>query len=300
MPQALDGSDLQDSLATRGYAVVTLMTPGEAAEYRGEVAELAEGGFARTDSANRGFEFHSSFLADDLGYRYAVHQHIKPHFDALIAPYLPGYEVLISGLFLKKPGTGPLPLHFDWTMVADLETRSMNVWCPLVDVTAQNGTLHVVEGSQRFVPHISAPDTPPWFSSVSDALTKAAKSISLKAGQALIYDSTLLHLSSANQSPTDRFVIALNCLPRGVHPVIYRLDKGPETRFEVYDMSGDRFFQHRASHFYQDRFDAPSLGFVPNPNRMVGLDEVRPLLGDQPFEEPVRDGGWKRLWRALR
>ena len=282
-------ADLESQLATRGYGIVTLMAPDEADDLLRRVKELAQDNFTTTESG-KGYDFHASFLDRDKVYRRRIHRELKALFDPLVAEVMPGYEVLVAGIFLKKRGAARLPLHFDWTMVRDLETRSINLWCPLMDVSQENGTLHVVEGSQRFVEHIGAPDTPPWFCGISEALTEVAKPIALQAGQALIYDSTLLHLSSENRSGKDRYVVALNCLPKGIDPVFYRRADDQGTRFEVFDMSEERFFEHDPEQYFSGAMSAPSLGFVDNNNRTLGLEDVRPLLG-----KPA--SSWKRLLR---
>lgn len=291
-------ADLDSDLATRGYGVVTLMTPAEADDLLGRVKEWARDNAATTD-AGRDYDFHASFLDRDKVYRRRVHRELKSLFDPLIAQLVPGYEVLLAGIFLKKPGAAHLPLHFDWTMVRDLRTRSINLWCPLMDVSRENGSLHVVEGSQRFVEHIGAPNTPPWFAGMADELSEAAKPMEIKAGQAVVYDSTLLHFSSANGSDQNRYVVALNCLPKGVDPVFYRRADDQGTRFELFDMSGDRFFDHDPTQFFSGGMSAPSLGFVDNNNRTLGLDDVQALLGNSLAATRKPASLWKTLLRRF-
>jgi hypothetical protein len=298
----------QAELHARGYTIVELVSGGDAAALLDAVAAQPPLGEFHPATAGKAFQFHSSFLDDDLVYRKRIHEMIKARFQPELDAILRDYEILIAGLFLKQPGSGAVHLHFDWTMIDDLDRVGINVWCPLVDVDETNGALRLVEGSHQLVRHIGAPHARPYFKGYEAELMDASLSVPLRAGQALIYDNTILHWSPVNRSAAPRPVIAMNCLPRTARPVFYRLDaEAGGKRFEVYDMADGGFFEHDAAAYFAGNIRRPSLGFVENPNRIVDraefqrrLDRLKRQREGRPGDGDGAAGSWiKRGLQSL-
>jgi hypothetical protein len=276
----LASEERQAEFDRRGFTVVDLLSPEEVRASWEMIEAAAPAQFDATARGGRAFQFHASFLHEDQDYRRRIHGLIRDALQPKLDRLLCGYEILLAGLFLKAPGTGMVPLHFDWTMVPDLSVVGINVWCPLIDVDVENGALHLVEGSQRAVPHIGAPGTPMWCAGLEEELTSLAVPVPLRAGQALVYDNTILHWSPPNRSAAIRPVIALNCLPRTVRPAFYRLDaESGGARFEKFDMGDGRHFKVQAADFFSGEIDAPRLGYVSNENRTLGREEAYRAIG---------------------
>jgi hypothetical protein len=274
MPPIMLEPHREQELRTRGYTVVRLLKRDEAARLLKDLTVALRGGFEPSTVKGEQFDFHASFLASDPIYRQHAHQAISERFQSLLDEILADYEILIAGLFVKQPGSGALPVHFDWSMIESPEEIGVNVWCPMVDVNAENGALHLVEGSQQLVRHIGAPHTPPYCCGFEDAVMERSTMVPLQAGEALIYDNTILHWSPVNRSARPRPVIALNAIPRRARPVFYRLEtERTGSRFEVYDMSGGAYFDHAPADFFTGAVKRPSLGFIANPNRQLTADD---------------------------
>ena len=279
-PRILRDPALQAELAERGYFKVRLLAAEEAAALEARLAELRpEGDFTSTDESGKGFDYHASYLDSDKAYRDRADALVRAEFAPRIDRVLDDYVILMGGFLVKPPGAGDVKLHMDWTMTVDPEEVRLNVWCPLIDVDEGNGALRVVARSHKLVPHIGAPHTPSYCRASVDALKARSTSIRLAAGEAVIFDNSLLHWSPPNESGSVRPVAGFTCVPAASTPAFYRLDReSGGRRFEVYDMSGGAWLEHEAADLFDGTIRRPSLGFVENPNRELGLREIERRL----------------------
>jgi ectoine hydroxylase-related dioxygenase (phytanoyl-CoA dioxygenase family) len=131
---------------------------------------------------------------------------------------LRGSEICVNGLIVKVSESkfGTVQFHQDYTFVDPKVHRAANIWCPLIDVNEENGCLKVIPGSHRSLKcfGISTPLPSP-FASVSQILnSKFAKSIPVRAGWAVFYDSRLIHGSDENRSSTKRVAFACARVPK--------------------------------------------------------------------------------------
>jgi hypothetical protein len=283
-------------LLHRGFTIARLLSADEATALLERMVAIRGGeSFDRTDGGGTGIEFHSSFLDMDPDYRKRADELVRSSFAGRLDALLRDYEILNGGLLLKPAWSSEVNLHYDWTMIRDLDQVSLNVWCPLVDVDISNGALQLVEGSQRLVRHIGAPHAPLYCRGYEAVLKERSTPIPLRAGEAVIYDSTVLHWSSPNGSGRARPVIAMNCIPRTATPVFYRLDdETAGRRFEVFDMSGGAYYEHDAADYFAGRIRARSLGFVRNGNRVVPLAEFERRLARAKNRRDARGGATGR------
>ena len=91
--------------------------------------------------------------------------------------------------------------HQDWTMVdGTTGTGTVNVWCPLVDATLDNGTLRVAPGSHRMLDAVRCSPMPPsgdqnpgWQVGWQEMLP-----VEVRVGQVLIFDHATPHSSGPN------------------------------------------------------------------------------------------------------
>ncbi len=270
-----------DDLAERdfardGYAIVRLIPADEAAALLESVAALRP---ARAAPGGRGSGLYVSFMDSDRDQRRAIYRHLRdalsPHVDRI----LPGYKVLTATLLDKPAGEGDMDLHRDWWMSADVEDRNLIIWCPLVDADEINGTIRLVTGSQRLIHDLSAPRGGVYYAHYHEALKRRARSIPLRAGEALVFDATMLHWSPANDSGQARPAVNLYCLPKDAQPVFYKALSSPDGPvFELFDMSGEAYYDHDAAELVAGTIRRPSLGFVPNRNRPMAQEECERRL----------------------
>jgi hypothetical protein len=268
----------QEEVFKNGYTVVRLLSADEAAALGERIVALRRDGDFATRNM-RGMSFHASLLDSDLDYKRRVNTLVGECFAPRIAAVLDGYRITTNGVLAKPPGGGELGVHRDWTMTSSVDDICLNVWCPLVDVEESNGVLRFVAGSHRLVRNIEAPHVPMYFQAFIDDLKEQATPVPMAAGEALIFDTTIVHWSGTNTTGTLRPVAASLCVPQDTRMVFHRLDHAAGgARFEQLDMEGDAYLDYEAKDFYGGTIDRPILGHVKNENRSVSREEFDALM----------------------
>jgi len=152
----------------------------------------------------------------DLSYRQQVNQKLTSIVNPKLTPLLPNYRTAFCTWYRKSSNsaTNATPLHQDPSLTDETETLSYGIWCPLIDVTPENGCLSVVKGSHHFnsKPRPFYPFSPfPYDSTLASLIQEHYLTpIPLQAGQAILYDRRLFHGASPNTQNRER--VALTCI----------------------------------------------------------------------------------------
>jgi hypothetical protein len=272
----LDPQRRQDWLA-QGYSRVPVLTREEAAALLEELlAVRSRAELQATDHCQKRQGCHSSFDDPNPEYRRRIFDIVRDTFMPRLASVIDDYRMTLGGIFVKTPGSAEVPLHSDWTFTTDPDQVTLNVWCPLVDVDDRNSGLRLVAGSHRLFEHIGAPGVAPYFADYEQELKERSALMDLRAGEAVIFDSNLLHWSRPNLSDDIRPAVAFICVPASATPAMYRKD-GDGRRFEVFDMSNGGFFAQTSDELFEGRIRGKSVGFVANRNRPLSHREYERL-----------------------
>jgi hypothetical protein len=276
----LDG-DLQGRFLDLGYVQVPMLSADEVAYIMSKLATLKPAdNFAPLGESTFGRTYHCSFLDKSIEYKRQTHELIDGIFAPHIAQYMNGYEVLNCNFYVKPPGTGEFVIHQNWPAIADLNDTTVTVWCPLVDVVAENGTLQFVEGSHKILPHVEGPTCPGYFDKFRpELIRKYLKPNPMDAGEALIFDDGLIHWSANNNSDKARVAIQILCVPKDAQPVYFFHDKEHPERFELIAVDSDFYVNTSVAELVTRQPQWKSLGFVENKNRYVSEEEFVELLG---------------------
>jgi hypothetical protein len=262
---------------SRGYTRVPVLSREEASELLRECTSIrSEAELRATDQSQKRPGCHSSFDDTDPAYRRRIFELVRDLFMPRLESVLDHYQMTLGGIFVKTPGADEVPLHSDWTFTASADDVSLNVWCPLVDVDDSNSGLRLVPGSHRLFPQIGAPRVAPYFAGYEQELKARSTLMTLRAGEAVIFDSNMLHWSRQNLSDDIRPAVAFICIPQSAVPAMYRKDEQAD-RFEVFDMSDGGFFAHSAEELFEGTIRSRSLGFVENRNRPVSKQQFERL-----------------------
>ncbi len=190
--------------------------------------------------------FYGSVSISDIDIKRNVHAGIRDMLSPSIESMLVNHRMLSYFFLVKGIGDNSvLNLHQDWSIIDERKFRAYNLWIPLVDSTTQNGTLYAVKGSHRFPLNIRGAGIPPKFSGNIDEAKKHLKPIDVKVGEALIFDSRILHYSPPNLSDSSRTSIINNIIPIPAETMCFH---GAETNrgMEVnrYDVPDDLFIHY--------------------------------------------------------
>jgi hypothetical protein len=274
----------QNHFMEKGFVRVPMLAPEEVQQILAALPTLRPADNFNPEGRD-GFahSYHCSFLDKSVDYKRRTHELLKGIFAQHIAQYLHGYEILNCNFYVKPEGTGEFVIHQNWPAIADINDTTVTVWCPLVDVVAENGALQFVEGSHKILPHIEGPMNPGYFDTFrKELIQKYLKPNSLTAGEALIFDDGLIHWSARNEAKAPRVAIQILCIPRDTPPVYFFFDHNHPERFEVIQVDSSFFVESDITDLTTRQPHWKSLGFVENRNRYIDEEEFVELLARGP------------------
>jgi len=176
----------------------------------------------------------------------------------------------------KESGDTEFLVHIDDIHVNEAEANSVNVWIPLVDVDESNGALYMVPNSHKLPQPVRGIGLPFAFADKAHLIEKHKISLNLKAGEAIIFHTKMIHGSPINESGKERPAIITGLIPAESEPIVFlkhdELSGGMVEKF------------HAPQEFYWNlTFDKKPDGF-----RSFGLYEHgHILLSDEEFESII-------------
>jgi len=224
-----------------GYVCIPFLGESQLTDLRNLYNRLTPD--SRFNTQDNSVSYHFSFLDPNRAYKKAVFDGVS----AIVAPSLvqhfTPYSPLIINFVRKEPGLGEVPVHQNWNFVDESRYCSVSIWCPLVDVGPENGALEVIPGTHRlFRDLLRSPSIPWFFKRYKNVLLKEyLQVVPVKAGQALIFDDSLIHYSKPNRGDYDRTVIQVIAIPEGAQAKHY-YRKQSFLRSTFYELDVDREF----------------------------------------------------------
>lgn len=224
---------VQERFERDGYVVIPLLEPEEIAALDQLYCDL--------DPVLDG-KFHSSQESDDPNYRETVAANVLRITDRGVRTHLAGGRSVAAGLLVKPPSedTRIWP-HQDWSMVDESQFVSVLAWCPLIDTDLETGMISVVAGSHRLGPTWRGRDIPKPYDGLEEEIAAHHLTpVPCRAGEAVLFDSRLLHGSPPNRSGRIRPVAAVSVISAEAELLHFDLDESGRVRRHVVD---DDFFR---------------------------------------------------------
>ncbi|MGB3409636.1 MAG: phytanoyl-CoA dioxygenase family protein [Microthrixaceae bacterium] len=247
MRRILNDLAKQQELLDVGFIKVQMLDESELGAFNDEFDQLKpDDKWAPDGTGLNRSSYHCTFLDTNKEYKRQAQDLIRRVFQPKVDVFMADYRILTSNLYVKQPGVGRFQIHQNWPTTIDLSITTLTVWCPMHDVDETNGTLRVVPRSHKILPDVATPQLPPFFADFEDALIdRYLEPVTLLAGEALIFDDSLLHWSSENLSDKPRRAVQIETLPSEETAVLYHLDeRGPEPQWEVFEVDDDFFVDH--------------------------------------------------------
>lgn len=251
--------------ADKGYIIYPLLTPDEIEQLLNVYQNL--------NSGLEGSTFYTSHSSGNVEYKEKVDAAIRAVLEPKLNDIFKDYRPVFAFYLVKTQGSETLELHLDWQFVDERQYVGFNMWCPLVDVTKDNGAVFVLPGSHKQIKVLRGYNTPNPVHFVEQPVNeKLFKTIDLKAGEAMIFDLRLLHGAWPNAMPQPRIAIGMAVIPQEAELLHFFADKElrEETRVEVYRMQPQDYMHNHA----------PTR---PPAERMIGVWE------DEYREETIRN-----------
>jgi hypothetical protein len=290
----LNDVELQEQFERDGFVCLPLLGRDEIETLQTGLRALRpDDGFA-PDERTTGASYHCSFLDTNLAYRRQVSELLRRVFQPHVERVLADYEILNCNFYIKPPGRGEFTVHQNWPG-AELDVTTVTLWCPLVETRVENGAIRVVPGSQKLFPHIETAGVPGYFAGFVDKLKQRhLEPIAMQAGEAIIFDDSLLHWSGTNRSDEPRVAIQVSCIPRGTTPLFF-IPSGDG--FEKIAADAEFYLTHQAPDLRARQPHWRSLGFVASRNRRISYREFRSAL-DAANSRRGRPVPARRSWLA--
>lgn len=169
---------------------------------------------------------------------------------------MPDYEMLYSSFITKKFHLSEkIHPHVDWQFVEEPNQIAFNVWMPFVKTNRINGGLWVVPGSHKWTNEKRGPNIE---IQISTEMLKDKKDIPLRAGEAIIYDTRLIHGSFANRWPFKRIALANIMVP--CNKIIIHHYKNPTNKqINSFKVDSDFYIAHCNFHRSNDKWEMSEI-----------------------------------------
>lgn len=204
--------------------------------------------------------FFSTTFANNLAHREKVNHSIKEECLDRLNELFVDYKVFFSSFIVKAPGKkSELIMHQDMTLVDESQYAGINVWSPMIDLSDTNGAIEVLPKSHRFFKTYRGSSIPDIYDNVVDEVKSILIPQYLKAGEAIIFDQSIIHYSPPNLSEVERPVINTFVAHMDAQIKICYWDK--ETygdTIEIFEQDDD--FLEKFENFGHNIFAKPSIG----------------------------------------
>ena len=266
--------ELQEQFHEEGFVVVPFLTENQIEElldvYKSCYPDGVEGFFTTT-------------FANNVSHREKVNHSIREICGNRIAELFKQYKILFSSFIVKAPGEkSELIMHQDMTLVDESTYSGINIWCPLVDLNEENGAIQLLPKSHRFVETYRGSSIPDIYDNIVPELKTIMKSLYLKAGEAVIFDQSIIHYSPPNLSEKERPVINTFVAHEEAKIKICYWDKeNYGQQIEIFEQEDN--FLEQFENFGHNIFNRPtigkSLGLFPYDFPKLTVDQVENELG---------------------
>ncbi|PCH95434.1 MAG: hypothetical protein COB85_04570 [Bacteroidetes bacterium] len=245
--------------------------------------------------------FYHVFLDNDLALRNKVIRKIKERFEEPMQGIFQESTFIYGSFTIKEPGpSGVKGSHQDWSLSDESKYPSMTLWCPLVDVDYENGCLGVLKGSHKLTANIRGVNISSEYEDIAPFIEENHLTyVPMKAGEAIIFDSRLIHFSPENRSPNARLVAACVFVPQA-NPSLrmyYRdSDKNP-SKLEIFEVNAEYLST-------RDYFDISRpenlkiIGEIDYDFKMLTKDDLRRFVAER-NESPSKINGNGNIEFAL-
>ncbi len=209
---------IEESFEKQGFVVLPFLEKAAIPKILEEFQQLrpSDGFRGMQETALMQQSFHVTFFDRNVEYRQQVFERIYSIFNDFALRELVNHRMVQGNIFLKPPKQGFVFPHQNLTITDEKQFRSISLWCPLQDTDLENGTLCVIPGSQEgFMRYRNTQvEWPLWEAFMPQgAATPYLVPLNVKAGQVVVLDDRLIHVTPENQTNSPRWVLHSLWLP---------------------------------------------------------------------------------------
>lgn len=234
----------EEELFERGYVVLPFFNSEQVEQLRHFYQTVHPGTGVNRDGYLHGI--HMTTWASNSNYKLFVGEFVRHIFDSACKKWFKNHRHLNHVFIAKEPGSQTeFNVHQDWSVVDENEHYSINIWCPLNDVSKENGALWILPGSHRIdQPVRGAGCLFPDYTADMEVLRENVQCIDVKAGEALVFFHATIHGSPPNLSDSTRVVACCTVIDE-VAPLRTFFQRNDEAPLEVYEPEDTFMYDYR-------------------------------------------------------
>jgi hypothetical protein len=282
MKKVFRDSSMQEEFEKNGFVVVDFYTPEEVEEVKSLYHLLHPKG-------EEGF-FPSTF-SKDKNYRETTDTELKRIGDKRFNELLQNFQIINGSFIVKSPGEDSyLHVHQDMTLVDESVYTGINIWTTTVDLTDDNGVLYALPESHRFYPTYRGHTLRGFYDGIQEEIKDYMTPYFLKAGQAIIFDQSIIHFSPPNLGTEVRIVSNVYFTHEDAKFMTCYHDKeNPDWKNKVELFDQDLSFMNNYEQFGANIYDRPqmgkSLGVVEYGFPELTIDELENKFGKKKLRD---------------
>lgn len=245
--------------------------------------------------------FFTTTFANNVEHREMVNRSIREICLEQIDQLFQNYKILFSSFIVKAPGEeSRLIMHQDMTLVDEDFFSGINIWCPMVDLNETNGAIEIVPKSHRFFKTYRGSSLPDIYDDLKGEVMSLMEPCYLKAGEAIIFDQSIIHNSPPNLSDSERPTINTFVAHTDAKIKICYWDREQHGQnIEIFEQEDD--FLEKFENFGHNIFSRPSigksLGLFPYDFPKLAVEQIeRELKVSIPRKVVLQEENEKKSW----
>ncbi len=279
MRQLLSTIEDDKQYKTEGFVKLNLLNPTRLEELKQLAGQTH---FAFENNVNRErCSYNTSLFEVDSAKRIAFFNAVVEKMQPLLDGILIDFDVAMVNYWSKDQNDGAVEIHQNWSHVDESKYCSMSLWIPLQDTDSTNGTIEVVPQSQCKYDLIRGINIfNPLLDIGQQVVEKDMVPVNLKAGEAILFNDSLVHYTAPNKSNRPRVAVQLVVKPKEAQALFYYrwLDK-QEDNVEIFDAAPPFFSQLQTKSAFTGRPDfGKSLGFTTYHNSPISYRQFKDAL----------------------
>ena len=276
----LKDTNLQYQLQENGFVIIPFYTKEDIEHLKVFYNNI-------TPNDTKGFQPTTYFHDND--YRIKASNEILKIAVPHIEDHLENYKIFMGSFIVKYADkNSELGVHQDMTLVDESKFMGINIWSPLCDTNEENGALYLIPKSHRLFPTYRAATIPNVYDKYVELVKKYMQPVYLKAGEAILFDNSIMHFSPINKSNEVR--IATNVFITHNEAVITICYNDKEkNKIELFEQEDDFFTSYK-------QFDNQSNMLRPRIGKSIGFTDYNfPVLTPAILEAKygkIKNEGW--------
>lgn len=222
----------------------------------------------------------SSMSALDNEQRKKAHEAIQSIIQPRLEKFFKDFECPVSLFYSRRPDNQhKLDWHSDPAFNFNEHLVPIyGIWCPLQAVNESCGGLKLIPKSHRIVPKLNLSFVK-WNWPLEQQRTRLdnfGKGFELHAGQALIYDTRMIHSSNPNTCDFERDNIVMRIMPK--HSTFFKFIREDQKGGYLYKVNADHFFTESAKNHEVTPENIQTTDYMFTFDYSISEEEVERML----------------------